>query len=147
MATPKNYDPGRIVLVVNATQIQGYAPDTFVKASRNVPTVTAKAGCDGQVVRTKSRNRMGKVVITLLASSSSNEVLAAFLAADENGDGSPSAAVGPLMIKDLNGTTLCSAANAWVTQPSDVEYGAESGNREWTLECDELKMHVGGNVI
>ncbi len=147
MATPKNYDPGRIVLVINGTQIQGYAPDTFVKVSRSVPTFTQKAGADGQVVRTKSRNKMGQFEITLLASSSSNDVLATMQAADENGNGSPSSAVGPAMLKDLNGNTLCAGTNGWVTQPPDIEYAVESGNRTWIVACDDLTIFAGSSVL
>lgn len=146
MASFKNYDPGRIVLVVNGVQIQGYADSTFVKVSRNEPTFKGKSGAGGDYTRTRNRNRSGKITITLLAESPSNDYLSALIATDEQSIGG-AGAVGPSMVKDLNGTTLCQGANSWVVQPADAEYGDESPNREWVIEVSELLMLVGGSLV
>lgn len=142
----KNWDPGRFVVVVNGVQIQGYADGTFIKASRNVPSFSTKTGADGLVVRTKSRNRTGKLVITLMQSSPSNDYLAGLVAVDEATDGA-SPSVGPSLVKDLNGTTFGTMGNSWVMQPADLERGSDSGNVEWTIEGDALALFTGGALV
>lgn len=144
--TYKNYDPGRIALVVNGVLIQGFADSTFIKVSRQTPTFSSKAGADGQVVRTKSRDRRGKIEITLLQTSLSNDYLSALMVTDEQADGGVGA-VGPSLLKDMNGTTTAGGANTWVTQPADIEYAVESGNRVWVLECDDLRIFTGGQLV
>jgi hypothetical protein len=54
--------------------------------------------------------------------------------------------VKPLMVKDLSGTSLHSAATAWITKGADAEYAKEPGNREWTFETDNLMSLVGANL-
>lgn len=146
MATPKNYDPGRYHIFVNGKQITGFADGTFVKVARMTPTFSSKAGAGGEVVRTRSRDKRGTVELTLLPSSLSNDDLSSMASTDEQVAGGLGA-VGPFMLKDLNGTTVCTAESTWVTQPADLEGAVEPANREWKLECSELKMLVGGLLI
>lgn len=141
----KTYDSGRIAVIVNGVQIQGFAPDSVVKVSRDNPSWSTKAGADGMVVRSKNRNQLGKIVISLMAESPSNDYLSTLINTDENTDGA-SPSVGPSMVKDLNGNTLCQSKDSWVLQPADVEFGNESGTREWTIVCAQLKMIVGSNT-
>jgi len=143
MATFKNYDPGRIIVTFKGAQIQGYAEGTFVKASRAEETFKTNVGAGGDVVRIRNRNKMGSVVVTLQAASSSNDTLQSFVDLDElTGLG-----YGALMIKDLNGTTLVVAEKAWVQKPADAEYGAENPNREWIIDCAEIVVKNGGSVV
>jgi hypothetical protein len=146
MAIPRNYDPGRVTLVVNGQQITGFADGTFIKVSRMTPTFSSKAGAGGEVVRTRSRDKRGKIEITLLPSSSSNDFLSALLATDEQIAGGVGA-IGASMLKELNGTTLASAETTWVTQPADLEFAVDPSNRAWVLECADLKMLVGGLLL
>lgn len=148
MPIPKfaNFDPGRIVLVVNGVQIVGFADGSFVKVSRQTPSFASKAGADGHVVRTRSRDKRGKIEITLLPSSPSNAYLSTLMQLDENTIGGIGA-VGPTFVKDLNGTTIAAAAESWVTQPADIEYSNEPVNRTWTLECADVQMLVGQNLV
>lgn len=140
----KNYDPGRVIIVVNGVQIQGFADGTFVKVARKTPSFSDKAGAGGDVVRTKSRDLRATMEITLLPSSPSNDYLSGLVATDEHVDAGVGA-VGPVMVKELNGTTVCAGANAWVTQPADTEFGAEPVNRTWLVTVASLSvMNVGG---
>jgi hypothetical protein len=143
MALFKNYDPGRITISFNGIQIQGFGPDTFVKCSRDEDTFTEQVGANGDVVRVRNRNRMGKVVITLQDSSPTNDQLSALAASDER----TGLGYGALLVKDLNGNTLVQAANAWIKKPADVEYAAAAGTNEWTLAAAELEMTVGGENV
>ena len=142
MALYKNYDPGRIVLIWNSIQIQGFGPDTFVKAARNEDNYTEAVGANGDVVHTRNRNRTGKVTFTIQDASPSNDQLSAAAIADElTGLG-----YGALMIKDLNGTTLVQSANARIQKYADLEYAADSGTNDWIIMCAELEMFLGGEV-
>ncbi len=138
----KNYDPKNIVIVFGAIVITaGLAEDTFVSAERDEEMFTKKAGADGEVTRTRNRNKMGRVTLTLQQTAEANQLLSAQAAVDElTGNG-----VAPLLIKDLGGTSLAAAANAWIAKRPAMAYGKDSGNREWVLDCAELILNEGGN--
>lgn len=140
----KNYDPGRVVVIVNGVQIQGFGEGTFVKVSRLTPSFSDKVGADGEVVRTKSHDRRGTIELTLMQSSPSNDYLSALCLTDEQVDQGVGA-VGPSMVKELNGTSVMGGAQSWVTQPAEAEYAAESGMRTWVIRVAKLSpMLVGG---
>src|SRR4029077_13060282 len=139
MSDFKTYDPGRIVIVVNGILIEGIADGTFVKISRMTPSFSSKAGAGGAVIRTKSRDKRGKIELTLLPSSPSNDRLSALVTADENVDAGVGA-VGPSLVKELNGTTICAGGKSWVTQPSDDDDGGNPVNRSCTIEIAELSV-------
>ena len=143
MALFRNYDPGRIVMVWNGITIQGIGPDTFVKAARNEDNFTEDVGAGGDVVHTRNHNRTGKVTFTLQDASPSNDQLSAAAIADEL----TGLAVGALLIKDLNGTTVVQCANARIQKYADLEYAAKSGTNDWILMCAELEMFLGGELI
>lgn len=146
MAFFKNYDPGRIVIVIAGQQIQGIADGTFVKAARAEKSYKTRYGSAGDGVRIRNRNRSGIITLTLLNESPSNDYLSALVIADEAALGA-SASVGPSSITDLNGTSLARAAFSWVMQPSDLEYGDDSPNCTWEIECSELIIFNGGALV
>lgn len=137
----KNYDPKQITTIVGGKIISGFADGTFVKAERNEQAFNLKVGVDGEGTRAKNNNRSGKFTITLMQSSSSNDVLSAFALADEFSGGG---AV-PVLLRDALGTTLCTALTAWVQKIADPENAKEVSTRTWVLETDEMLMFVGGN--
>ncbi len=140
--TVKNWDPARIRITFAGAPISGFADGAFVTARRRNPTWTMVSGADGETARSKSNDKTGEVVITLLQSSQSNDILSAQALLDElTGNG-----VSPLLIQDLNGTTLLQEETAFVQQPADVTLAKEIEAREWTLLCSRLNMTVGGSV-
>lgn len=141
MAT-STYNPAKVVLTHLGQIITGYATGSFIKAARNKETYTYTAGADGKGCRTLNPDKSGRVTITLMQSSVSNDVLSAAQILDElTGQG-----VGPLIIKDLNGTLVVSATNAWIVKPADVDLAAEVGNREWMIEAEEMNI-AGGTIL
>lgn len=140
--TTKTYDPGLVIVTFGSTIITGYADGTFVKASRNEDAFKTYVGADGTPARSRSRNRSGSIEITLSQTSPSNDALSASVLADELlGTG-----VSPCSIRDLNGTTLVVAPEAWVRKPADIEEGKEIGPRTWTIDTGRMEMLVGGNL-
>jgi len=137
----KPYDPAEVTITFAGIIVEGYADGTFITAARNNPSFSLKVGASGEGARAKSNDRSGTVTLTLLQSSASNDLLSAQAALDEaSGDG-----IGSLLIKDLSGTTLCSAETAWIQKPADVEYAKEISDRQWVLETDILNIFAGGN--
>lgn len=133
------YDPGRVLVDFLGQRITGFADGTFVMVERITDVFTSVAGADGEVGRVRSRDKRGKITITLAQFSDSNPILSAALAADELlGTG-----VGPVFIKDLEGNSIAQASNAWIVKPASMEFGKDMADREWVLECDDLTIFVG----
>src|SRR3990172_6159999 len=107
----KKYDPKNVVVIVGAIIINsGFAPDTFVEVERDEDAFTKSVGADGEVTRTRNRNKTGQIRITLQQSSETNALLSALALIDEStGDG-----VVPCAVKDLGGLTLHAAELGWV---------------------------------
>lgn len=137
----KTYDPKLVSVIVGGKIMSGFADGTFVMVERNEAAYALKVGVDGEGTRAKSNNRSGKITITLMNSSASNDALSAFAAADEL---SNTGAV-PAMVKDNSGRTLCACETAWVQKVANAEFAKEANARTWILETDALNMFVGGN--
>jgi hypothetical protein len=139
----KVYDPASITMSFAGINIQGLADGEFVSLEQNEDAFTVQIGSDGDGTRSKSNNRSGRVTFTLMMSSSTNDLLSALHTLDLE---SPSGAgIGPLMIKDLNGTTLITAERAWITRFPTAAYDREATSREWIIETDKLIQLQGGN--
>jgi hypothetical protein len=137
----KTYDPAQIVVTLGPYLLSGFAEGTFVKVSRDEDAFLKKTGVDGETARARNKNRGGKVELTLLQSSASNDTLSAIAQAGEL----TGTDVYPLLIKDLLGTTLVMAPLAWPQKPADVEEGKEISDRAWTIDCaSPMQMTVGG---
>jgi hypothetical protein len=141
--TVKNYDPAKVRVTFAGSPLSGFADGTFITASRRNPTWSMTAGADGEVARSKSNDRTGTVVITLLQSSQSNDALSAKAALDElSGTG-----VGSILIQDLFGTTLVQGEVGFIEKPADVVLAKEIEAREWTILVDRMNMTVGGSLV
>lgn len=142
----RTYNPRRVTFSFKGLNISAFAEGTFIKVERNEDGFTTQVGSNGDVTRSKNLNLTGKVTITLVGSSSDNDLLAALYIADEKAIAT-SPGVGSLQIKDLSGTMRCFAAQAWIMKLPTVERAKESGNVEWVFECAELEVFPGGNIV
>ncbi|SRR6266540_1872930 len=139
----KTYDPAQIVCTLGAIIVSGYQDGEFVKAGRDADTFTKYAGTDGEISRSRTRNKSGRVTFTLAQTSASNDALAALALLDElSGRG-----VVPLMIKDLSGTTRVAAGAAWVVKPPEAAFGKEIGPREWVIDTGPVEIFNGGSDL
>lgn len=137
----KTYDPKQVSVIVGGKIMSGFSDTTFIKASRNEQAFNLKVGTDGEGTRAKSNNLSGKVEITLMQSSQSNDDLSAFAALDEL----QNAGVVPLLINDKSGRTVLQATTAWIQKYADVEFAKETSTRTWILETDQFLIFEGGN--
>lgn len=140
--TVKTYDPAKVSVIFNGVPLHGFADGTFVRIERDEDMFTKVTGADGETSRAKSNNRGGFAAVILQQTSESNDHLAAFAEADEINN----AGHGPLLVKDLNGTTLAFASSAWIKKKPNAEFGKEITDREWVIDCADLKYVPGGSL-
>ena len=140
----KVYDADQISMVVIGIPIVGgYADDEFCTIEQNEADFVTKVGTDGEVTRSKTNNRSATVKIKLMQSSDSNAALSTISNLDRsvpNGGG-----VGPLLIRDRQGTTLYTAAKCWIEKAPDATFARAAGPREWTIGVANLVRFDGGN--
>lgn len=136
------YDPSQVVLTFGPHIITGYADGTFVKAERDEDTFKKYVGSDGSVTRVRNRSRSGFIEFSLAQASPSNDFLSAVHVQDELGG----TGIMPATVKDLNGTSIAIASEAWVVRPTALEYGRDAGARSWRLDVADLRIFVGGHI-
>ena len=143
MAEFRNYDPALVVATFKGILLQGFMEGTFILGERNEDTFAPAVGAQGDVTRVRSRNKTGLVTMTLMAESPSNDLLSNVMLLDEEfGLG-----VGPILVKDLNNTSLLLAEDAWIQKPPAGEYSTDATSREWIIACASLSVFIGGSVV
>lgn len=141
MANVATYQPDKVTVLIGPAIISGFADGTFIDIEETGDGITSVAGADGEVARAKSTDPRKTVTLTLLQTSSSNDVLSALYTADRiSGNATFSIAV-----TDLKGRTLFAASSAWIKKMAKIEFGKEVGSREWSIETADGEMFVGGN--
>lgn len=139
----KTYDPKLVHCVFAGHFVDGYADGSFLAFSKAAPPFSTKVGVGGNVVRTRNHNRSGTLTITLMQTSESNDRLTQIHAQDlaaPNGAG-----VGSLTVQDIPGTSLFTAAKAWIENDPDAGFDMEAGTREWVIGYELLDAKHGSN--
>jgi hypothetical protein len=142
--TTRIYDSNQVQVAFAGVPVQGYADGDFLTISWETDAFSDVVGTDGEVSRSKTNDRRATVEIILMNTSPTNDLLQAIHLADLIGPGG--AGVGALLVTDLNGTSLYTAGNAWISKAPDVTYGREANERTWTLRVDKLIAFTGGNL-
>jgi hypothetical protein len=137
----KTFSPADVVVNFHGFELSGYADGTFVSAKMDNDAFSDVAGADGEVARAASADERGEIVVTVLQTSASNDMLAAEHAKDTLGKTN----TGPVFVKDLYGTTKIQGAEAWIKKVADVTLGKDLEAREWTIRVAHMRMNVGGN--
>lgn len=136
------YSPDQVIIIFAGARIRGFAKDTFVEVERDEATFMKYTGALGDVCRSRNLNKGGKVTLTLMAVSPTNDDLYGLAALDElDAD-----AFGSLQITDLSGNMKCHAEIAWIEKYPKVERGKESGTVQWTIDCAGIEINPGGNT-
>ena len=137
----KTFDPKMVVITWGVIAISGYAEGSFVRVNRSGDAFAKSKGACGDIERINRNQGDFDVSLTLQQTSSTNQELAAALAADI----ATNAGVFPLTIKDLLGTTLFFAPQAWIRKDPEWEDGDELNSREWAFDTGIGANLVGGN--
>lgn len=136
------YDPKQIIIAFGALVLSGFSDGTFVKITRSGDAFEKKRGADGSVERVNKNAFDFGVSVTLQQTSAVNALLSAALTADQISN----LGVLPLTIKDLNGTSLFEAPQAWIKKDPEAEYADTTGGREWQFETGPGAYLCGGNT-
>lgn len=145
MALLHNYDPSRVTFSFMGIDVQGFQDGTFIECERNEDGFSTHVGSTGDVTRIRNLNRTGKITLTLMAQSPSNDLLLARALDDEQ----IGLIYGPILIKDLNtlNQELARANQAWIVKIPKIERAKEASPCVWVFECTELKLTPSGNVF
>lgn len=141
--TTKVYDADQVTVNFAGILMGGFADGEFVTVEPTTDNFTSVVGTDGEVSRSKTRDRRGMVTIKLMQTSSANARLSALAKLDKetpNGAG-----IGALYINDRQGGSLYEAAEAWIAGEPSVSFDRGATAREWKIECSELRRVDAGN--
>lgn len=136
------YSADKVTVTVGGVIVSGFADGDFVSAEYDEDRVFPKSGADGEFGIATNPSRMGKIAITVSATSAANDELSAL--ANLANFGSFSAPI-PILIADLSGRTVITATKCWLQKAPTVALGKEIGDREWQFGAGDLLLSVGGN--
>ncbi len=137
----KTYDAGDVSVIVGTRRASGLAEGSFVKVTRDVEAFIKKVGADGEVTRSKTNNKAGKVEIVVDQASDFNDFLSELAALDE----ATSNGIVPVTVVDGSGTTVTFAREGWVQKLTDLDKGRDSGENTWIIDTGVMDIFVGGN--
>lgn len=140
----KIYDANQITLSFMGIPIDsGYADGEFCSIEQMEQDFTVVVGTDGEVARCATNNACATIKLKLMQTSAGNALLSVLNNLDKVTPGG--AGVGPLLIRDRQGTSVFAAAKCWIAKPPDVSFDREVKEREWMLNCDKLSRFDGSN--
>lgn len=139
--TMKTYDFKQVLVIFGGNILTGWAEGDAIALSPNADAFVLKVGAAGETSRSKINNKSRTLKLKFMQTASANDTLSAIHNSDlENNSG-----VRPLMIKDLNGNSLVTDRQAFIGKAPEEGWGAEAGDREWTLVLPEPLVITGGN--
>ena len=137
------YDASKLVMVFAGIPITGFADGTFVSIDNNEEAFSLMVGSDGDACRSKSNNFSARITFTLGQWSASNNLLSALHTLDVEG---VTEGIGPMLVKDLSGTSIFACEKAWIVKAPVAAFGREADNREWVLETNDIKRLDGSQL-
>jgi len=139
----RHYDINEISIVWNSIPLAELG-DGDVTVTHEGASWTHKAGWQGGLARARaSGDKFAKVTVPVLQGSETNELLSAALQLDEK----TGMGAGPFQLRDNNGTTIVSSAQAWLEGRPEVKFGGETGTIEWTFVLGEPEINIGLNRL
>ena len=139
----KTYDPKKIIIIFGARQLTGMSEDSIVSIAPNGDGLQTYVGADGDVARSLDPDATYEVTVSLNTTSNSNDYLSNVYNYDrETGNG-----IAPLLIKDLAGTTLFSAPEAWVSNMPEASRGLTVDTQEWVFHTGQVEDAIIGGLV
>ena len=136
----RTFDPKEVSIIFGEFLIRGFS-DSQITVARDNPAYEMVIGADGEATRVKSNDRSGTITITLQQSSPSNDDLSTIALSDELSN----TGVRPFFMKDNLGTTIYSAASAFIEKIPDAGFAKTATDRVWVLKTDNLVAFLGSN--
>ena len=139
----KTYDPKKIIIIFGVRRLTGMSEDSIVSIKPNGEGLQTYVGADGDVARSLDPDATYEVTVSLNTSSASNDYLSNMYNYDrETGNG-----IAPLLIKDLAGTTLFSAPEAWVSNMPEASRGLTVDKQEWVFRTGQVEDAIIGGLV
>ena len=135
------YIPSKVYIEISGYKVQGHVG---VSVSLDNPSFRTLKGIRGQAIRVRDTHTTGKLVITLLQTSPTNDLFSDIVQQDITwGTGRLTA-----VIKDESGSSLFFTDNAYLDGFPALDFSMVAGARVWTLNCLSIptdQIVVGGN--
>lgn len=142
MSDVLTYDPKKNIIIYGGRQLTGFAEADMITIKPLGDGMQIYSGADGEVGRSVDPNRTFEVKVSLATSSKSND----YLSECYNKDRRTGSYMLPLTIKDLSGSTLFFAKQAWVQNFPESKRGRKIDNQDWTFNTGQVNDPViGGN--
>ena len=139
----KTYDPKKVIVIFGARRLKGMSEDSIVSIKPQGDGLQTYVGADGDVARSLDPDATYEVTVSLNTTSNSNDYLSNMYTYDrESGNG-----IAPLLIKDLAGTTLFSAPEAWVSNMPEASRGLTVDTQEWVLRTGQVEDAIIGGLV
>jgi hypothetical protein len=139
----RNWDASQLVMVFMGIGVStGFDENEFLDMEPEAETFGHKVGADGEVVRFANNNRVNKLTLKLMQTSIANSLFSAIATLDQNTPGG--AGIGPMLIQDLQGTTLFAAQFCWISKRPKRTFAREATAREWEMTA-VVNEEIDGN--
>lgn len=138
----KHWSPDQVDVIFGGIPLSGFAEDSMIKLAEANDRFTITVGVQGEITRSKDPATVGLLMVSLMLSSRSNDVLSAMHQADILAPGG--AGVVPCAVNDRNGTGLFGAPEAWIVKFPDWELSKKVGKVEWAIQVVNYKLFIGG---
>lgn len=141
-SVPREYALEDLEVILGGLTIKGAAPGDFLSIDPDGPQYVKQTGGTGEVSRSRSSSRGGKITFNVMYTSPDNAKFQAIKALDV----AANAGVVPILIRDPNGGTVIRAAHAWYEGDPSISFGAEAGMRSYVFDVARLTIvHAGSN--
>lgn len=142
MSDVLTYNPKKNIIIYGAKQLTGFAEDDMITIKPIGDGMQIFSGADGEVGRSIDPNSTYEVTVSLATSSKSNDYLSNCF----NKDRKTGNNMLPLIIKDLSGSTLFFAKQAWIKNFPESKRGRKISNQDWTFNTGQVDDPIiGGN--
>jgi hypothetical protein len=137
----KTFDLKKMTVAIGPVTLGDFAKGDVIKVIRDEDTFKKEVGATGEVGRSKTNNRAGKITFSLLSTSPANAGMSAVMLSDEVSNGG----IVPITIMDKGGADVHVAPECWIVKPPDAIYSNEVKDRAWVFDCSDVDMFFGGN--
>lgn len=141
MSDGATIDLQSVHVLVGPHRVSGRAKGSWLSVAYDSDETTVLDGIDDEGMFIDQVSRKATIVVTLLQSSDSNDVLSGLVIANR---ATPGGLAFPLNIIETNGRTLYTAAQAKVAKMADGTWSDGGEVRTWTIVTPRLIGFVGG---
>ena len=138
------FDPDQHDIILFGVPMSGFGPDTMCTFEEDEDTFTVVEGVDGDFTRSKRIGKKGTLVVSLMSSSRSNDILSGVYNQDRAQPGG--AGVGPCMVRDRNGTSVLATDKCYIIKAPPITRSRQAVALEWRIQVLGYALHVGGTT-